>query len=65
MKKAGIAATLVGVAMLAGSTLASAQTVKGVYWTTSGMFGPFPITGLIPTVPKEKQRDVTIPLEGI
>jgi len=62
MKKAGIAATLVGVAMLAGSALASAQTVKGIYWTTSGMFGPFPITGLIPTVPKEKQRDVTIPV---
>jgi len=62
MKKAGIAATLVGVAMLAGSALASAQTVKGVYWTTSGMFGPFPITGLIPTVPKEKQRDITIPV---
>ena len=26
------------------------------------MFGPFPITGLIPTVPKEKQRDITIPV---
>jgi glyoxylase-like metal-dependent hydrolase (beta-lactamase superfamily II) len=40
---------------------ASAQ-VRGVYWGTSGFFGPFPITGLIPTVPKEKQRDVTIPV---
>jgi glyoxylase-like metal-dependent hydrolase (beta-lactamase superfamily II) len=29
---------------------------------TSGTFGPFPITGLIPTIPKEKQRDVTIPV---
>jgi hypothetical protein len=42
--------------------VASAQTVKGVYWTTSGKFGPFPITGLIPTVPKDKQRDITIPV---
>jgi len=36
--------------------------VTRVYWTTSGFAGPFPITGLIPTVPKEKQRDVTIPI---
>jgi hypothetical protein len=62
MKKAGITAALLGVAMLAGSTLASAQTVRGIYWTASGVFGPFPITGLIPTVPKEKQRDITIPI---
>jgi len=36
--------------------------VKGVYWTTSGKFGPFPITGLIPSIPKEKARDITIPV---
>jgi N-acyl homoserine lactone hydrolase len=46
---------------MAGSLTASAQ-VKGIYWTTSGTFGPFPITGLIPTVPKDKQRDITIPV---
>ncbi len=63
MKKAGIAAALIGAAMLAGATSAvSAQTINGVYWTTSGKFGPFPITGLIPSVPKEKQRDITIPV---
>jgi N-acyl homoserine lactone hydrolase len=62
MKKAGIAGALFGMAMLAASSVASADTVKGVYWTTSGKFGPFPITGLIPSVPKEKQRDVTIPV---
>jgi glyoxylase-like metal-dependent hydrolase (beta-lactamase superfamily II) len=61
MKKSGIAAALVGALCLAGSSAVFAQ-VKQVYWTTSGMFGPFPITGLIPTVPKEKQRDVTIPV---
>lgn len=61
MKKSGIAAALLGMAMLAGSSMASAQ-VKGVYWTTSGKFGPFPITGLIPSLPKEKARDVTIPV---
>ena len=36
--------------------------VKQVYWTTSGMFGPFTITDLIPSVPKEKARDITIPV---
>lgn len=61
MKKSFLVATLLGLLCLIGSTAGFAQ-VKQVYWTTSGMFGPFPITGLIPTVPKEKQRDVTIPV---
>jgi N-acyl homoserine lactone hydrolase len=61
MRKASIAAALLSVATLVAPMTASAQ-VKGVYWATSGMFGPFPITGLIPTVPKEKQRDITIPV---
>jgi len=61
MKKSGIATALLGMAMLAGTSVASAQ-VKQVYWTTSGKFGPFPITGLIPSLPQEKARDVTIPV---
>jgi glyoxylase-like metal-dependent hydrolase (beta-lactamase superfamily II) len=61
MKKSLVSAFLFAVAAIAGATGASAETVK-VYWTTSGMFGPFPITGLIPSVPKEKQRDITIPV---
>lgn len=62
MKKvSGIAAALFGLLCLAGSSAAFAQ-VKQLYWTTSGYFGPFPITGLIPSIPKEKARDVTIPV---
>jgi glyoxylase-like metal-dependent hydrolase (beta-lactamase superfamily II) len=62
MKKAGIAAAaLFGTMCLAGAQSAMAQ-VKQIYWTTSGMFGPFPITGLIPSIPKEKARDITIPV---
>ena len=62
MKKATIAAAVVvGLASLFGATAQAADGVK-IFWTTSGKFGPFPITGLIPTVPKEKQRDVTIPV---
>jgi N-acyl homoserine lactone hydrolase len=61
MKKATIAAAVVGLASLLGASAQAADGVK-VFWTTSGKFGPFPITGLIPTVPKEKQRDITIPV---
>lgn len=62
MKKSLIAAAAVLGGLCAfGSSAAFAQ-VKGAYWMTSGTFGPFPITGLIPTIPKEKERDVTIPV---
>lgn len=61
MKKSGIAAALIGLICVAFSAGAFAQVNK-IFWTTSGFFGPFPITGLIPTVPKEKARDVTIPV---
>ena len=57
----GIVAALIGLVCLFGALPASAQ-VKQLYWTTSGMFGPFPITGLIPSLPKDKQRDITIPV---
>lgn len=61
MKKATIVAAVVGLASLFGASAQAADGTK-VYWTTSGKFGPFPITGLIPTIPKEKQRDITIPV---
>ena len=61
MKKSGIAAALVGLLCLVGSSGAFAQVTKA-YWTTSGFFGPFPITGLIPSIPADKARDVTIPV---
>ena len=61
MRKATIVAAVVGLASLFGASAQAAEGTK-VYWTTSGKFGPFPITGLIPTIPKEKQRDITIPV---
>jgi N-acyl homoserine lactone hydrolase len=60
MKRLGILAVLL-TTLCVVPTVASAQ-VKGVYWTTSGFFGPFNIQGLIPSIPKEKARDVTIPV---
>jgi N-acyl homoserine lactone hydrolase len=60
MRKLAIATTLLLVLCLVPS-LVDAQ-VKGVYWTTSGTFGPFPMVDLVPSLPKEKQREVTIPV---
>jgi len=60
MKKLGFVAALA--ALLFSLHSPAAAQVKGLYWTTSGMFGPFPITDLIPSVPKEKARDITIPV---
>jgi N-acyl homoserine lactone hydrolase len=60
MKRLGILAALLGILFtLPDPALAQ---VKGVYWTTSGFFGPFNIQALIPSVPKEKARDITIPI---
>src|SRR5437773_11320811 len=61
MKKSAITVVaLLAVLCMVDSSPVSAQ-VK-VYWTTSGMFGPFNIQGLIPSIPKEKARDITIPI---
>jgi N-acyl homoserine lactone hydrolase len=60
MKKLGFVAALA--ALLFSLHSPAAAQVKGLYWTTSGMFGPFPITDLIPSVPKEKARNITIPV---
>jgi len=62
MKKASLVAAFVGAACALGSLSASADTVKGVYWTTSGMFGPFDIRGLIPALPMDKSRQIVIPV---
>ena len=60
MRKSALATVFLFVLCLVPS-IGSAQ-VKGVYWTTSGMFGPFPMQALVPSLPKEKQRDITIPV---
>ena len=59
MKKSGIVAALFGLLCIAASSGAFAQKL---YWTTSGMFGPFDIRGLIPALPVEKSRQITIPV---
>ena len=60
MNASRIRAMLFGTLCLLGAATASAQ-VK-VFWTTSGFFGPFSITVMSPAIPKEKDRDVTLPI---
>ncbi len=58
MKKSAIAAVaLLALLFVVDSSPVSAQRL---YWTTSGMFGPFDIKGLIPTYPDSRQ--ITIPI---
>ena len=60
MKKA---ITLVmGIAALAVAASASAAGANKAYWATSGLFGPFAINGLIPTIPADEVRDITVPV---
>jgi glyoxylase-like metal-dependent hydrolase (beta-lactamase superfamily II) len=57
MRKAGLAAGLLGALCIAGASTVSAQQL---YWTASGQFGPFNIQGLIPSYPEA--RDIKIPI---
>ena len=64
MKKLGIVAALLAIVFALPSP-ALAQ-VKGLYWTTSGFFGPFDLKEvLLPSLPKEKSREVTIPRQHV
>jgi glyoxylase-like metal-dependent hydrolase (beta-lactamase superfamily II) len=60
MRKSALA-TVFLFSMFLLPTAAWAQ-VKQVYWTTSGMFGPFNMQELVPSLPKEKAREITIPV---
>jgi glyoxylase-like metal-dependent hydrolase (beta-lactamase superfamily II) len=60
MKKVGIAAAIVSMLFLLPTPVLA--QVKGAYWTTSGKFGPFNMQGLVPSLPKEKAREITIPV---
>ena len=57
MKQLLTAAVMTAALAFAGATGASAQKL---YWTASGVFGPFNIQGLIPTYPDA--RDIHIPI---
>ena len=65
MKKLAIAvAILVMVCVGASSVAAMSHGAAGpkIYWTASGLFGPLPISVLLPTYPKDQDRDIMIPI---
>jgi len=62
MKKLAILGLGVLLAFSLALPLAADAQVKGVYWASSGLFGPFNIQGLIPSIPNDKAREITIPV---
>jgi N-acyl homoserine lactone hydrolase len=57
-----LALATIALTLLCLVPVAASAQVKGVYWTTSGMFGPFNMQELVPSLPKEKAREITIPV---
>jgi glyoxylase-like metal-dependent hydrolase (beta-lactamase superfamily II) len=57
MKKLGIVAVVLGMLCMVDVSTVVAQKL---YWTASGLFGPFNIQGLIPSYPEA--RDINIPI---
>ena len=65
MKKLVVAvAILVMVCVGASSVAAMSHGASGprIYWTASGLFGPLPISALLPTYPKDQDHDIMIPI---
>jgi N-acyl homoserine lactone hydrolase len=62
MKKSIIAALLALACAFGAASARAADATVEVYWTTSGMFGPFDIRGLIPALPVDKSRQIVIPV---
>ena len=63
MRKLIVALALITMVCVIGASTAGAMSHGGgpkVYWTASGLFGPFNIQGLIPTYPDA--RDIMIPI---
>jgi hypothetical protein len=64
MRKFVVALALITMVCVIGASTAGAMSHGAagpkVYWTASGLFGPFNIQGLIPTYPDA--RDIMIPI---
>ena len=64
MKKLGIAVAILVMVCVGASSVAAMSHGGGpkVYWTASGLFGPLPISVLLPTYPKDQDHDIMIPI---
>ncbi len=62
MKKIALAVFIGLLGVMSFSASAGHHGKVKAYWGTSGMFGPFDIRGLIPSLPADQARDITIPV---
>ena len=59
MKKLVIAVAILVMVCVGASSVAAGPKI---YWTASGLFGPLPISALLPTYPKDQDHDIMIPI---
>jgi glyoxylase-like metal-dependent hydrolase (beta-lactamase superfamily II) len=65
MKKLGIAAAILIMVCVGASSVAAmshGDAKVRIYWTGSGLLGPFSILDVLPTYPKDQDRDVMMPV---
>ena len=65
MKKLGIAAAILVMVCVGGSSVAAMSHGDArirIFWTASGLLGPFSILDVLPTYPKDQDRDVMMPV---
>ena len=65
MKKLGIAAAILIVVCVGASSVAAMSHGDArirIFWTASGLLGPFSILDVLPTYPKDQDRDVMMPV---
>ncbi len=65
MKKLGVAVAILVMVCVGASSVAAmshGHAPTKIFWTSSGLFGPLPISVLLPTYPKDQDRDIMIPI---
>ena len=65
MKKLGIAAAILVMVCVGASSVAAMSHGDArirIFWTASGLLGPFSILDVLPTYPKDRDRDVMMPV---
>ena len=65
MKKLGIAAAILVMVCVGASSVAAMSHGDArirIFWTASGLLGPFSILDVLPTYPKDQDRDVMMPV---
>ena len=65
MKKLTIAVAILVMVCVGASSVAAmshGDATTKIFWTASGLFGPLPISVLLPSYPKDQDRDIMIPI---